>query len=59
MVCADNNNIEKIAVKCKEGSRIFQVDKRISNMSPLFTEVLDDLNEESSANGEVMTLDFA
>ena len=44
-----------IRVQCKERTKVFDVDRRIVNMSPLFTDMLDDLNEES----ECITLDFA
>ena len=44
-----------VQVKCKEGKTTFQVDKRICNMSPLFTDMLDEVNEAS----EVITVDFA
>ena len=48
---------EMVAVRCKEGTKTFQVDKRICNMSPLFSDMLDEFNEQAS--DEVITLDFA
>ena len=44
-----------LRVQCKERTKTFTVDRRIVNLSPLFADTFDDMNEQS----EVVQLDFA
>ena len=48
-------NTEVVRIQCRERTKVYDVDRRIMNMSPLFTDMLDELNEPS----QCVEMDFA
>ena len=46
---------DTVRMQCKERTKVFDVDRRIAEMSPLFTDMWDSLNEQS----DCVELDFA